>query len=75
MTLDEQIEQVQRDHEQRRLECRTLPKKRKGRRERLRPDTALIAEAAHAKMMTRIAAEPQMDDVPGRTTLPLKRGA
>jgi hypothetical protein len=45
MTLANLIEDVQRKHAQRLLECRQIPKQRRGRREKLRPNTALISHA------------------------------
>ena len=65
MSLPE-IDKVQRDHELRKLECRKLPKKRRGRRERLTPNTSLISHAANAKSLW-INVEPKLaDNVPGR---------
>jgi hypothetical protein len=74
MSTEEAISNVQQDHEQRKLECKTLPKKRKGKRRRLRPNTALISYAANAKGLL-LGGEPRMGDVVGETVEQLKRGA
>jgi hypothetical protein len=60
MSTEDAIEKVQHDHEQRRLECKTLPKKRKGKNKRLRPSTALISYAALNKMLKRIPNAPEL---------------
>lgn len=64
--MDELIAKVQADHEQRKLECKTLPKKRKGKNKRLRPNTALITRAAEAKLLRRLPPEPELMDVQRR---------
>jgi hypothetical protein len=58
--MDDLIVKVQADHEQRKLECKTLPKKRKGKNRRLRPNTSLIAYAALNKMLKRIPNAPEL---------------
>ncbi len=75
MNLEYLIYEVQRDHELRMLECKTLPKQRRGKRTRRRPNTALISEAAESKMLLCINVEPRMTDVVDRTVPPLRRGA
>ena len=47
------LEQVQADHLVRLTLCQELPLKRRGKRERLTPNTALIAEAAARKADSR----------------------
>jgi hypothetical protein len=60
LVMDEVIAKVQADHEQRKLECKTLPKKRRGKRKRLRPNTAIISYAALGKMLKRIPNAPEL---------------
>jgi hypothetical protein len=54
MSTEDTIDKVQHDHERRRLECRTLPKVRRGKRPRRRPNMALVSYAALVKMIDRI---------------------
>jgi hypothetical protein len=58
--MDDLIAKVQADHEQRKLECKTLPKKRKGKNKLLRPNTSLISYAALVKMLSRIPNAPAL---------------
>lgn len=60
MSTEETISEVQEDHEQRKLECKTLPKKRKGKRKRLRPNSCLVSYAALGKMLSRIPNAPEL---------------
>ena len=63
MSTEETISEVQSDHEQRNLECKTLPKKRRGKRERLRPRTAIITYAAMLKTLRQLPNAPEIVEV------------
>lgn len=60
MSTEETIAQVQADHEKRLLEPKHLPKRRKGKNKRLRPNTALISYAALVKMLQQIPNAPEL---------------
>jgi hypothetical protein len=60
VSTEKTIAEVQADHEQRLLVPKTLPKKRKGKNKRVRPNTALISSAALGKMLSRIPNAPEL---------------